>query len=140
MSTTAVAEISSYYLANEVATVYLDRQSDAKRDVAKNAADALAAQISDLNNKLLNASDEVERYRASSGLLAGNNNMTITGQQLVDLNTDLSHARTQQADSQARATLIRQLLRQNRVSEIADVANNDLIRRIAEQRSTHAAS
>ncbi len=123
-------------VANEVATVYLDRQSDAKRDVAKNAADALAAQISDLNNKLLNASDEVERYRASSGLLAGNNNMTITGQQLVDLNTDLSHARTQQADSQARATLIRQLLRQNRVSEIADVANNDLIRRIAEQRVT----
>jgi polysaccharide biosynthesis transport protein len=123
-------------VANEVATVYLDRQSDAKRDVAKNAADALAAQISGLNDKLLKASDEVERYRASSGLLAGNNNMTITGQQLADLNTDLSHARTQQADSQARATLIRQLLRQNRVSEIADVANNDLIRRIAEQRVT----
>ena len=40
-------------VANEVAAVYLDRQSDAKRDVAKNAADALAAQISDLNNKLL---------------------------------------------------------------------------------------
>ena len=40
------------------------------------------------------------------------------------------------ADSQAKAALIRQLLRQGRVSEVPDVANNDLIRRIAEQRVT----
>jgi polysaccharide biosynthesis transport protein len=123
-------------VANEVAAVYLERQAGAKRSVAKRAGDALAAQIGDLKSKVLSAADEVERYRAESGLLAGNNNMTITGQQLADLNTDLSHARTQAADSQAKAALIRQLLRQGRVSEIPDVANNDLIRRIAEQRVT----
>lgn len=123
-------------VANEVAAVYLERQAGAKRAVAKRAGDALAAQISDLKSKVLNAADEVERYRAESGLLAGNNNMTITGQQLADLNTDLSHARTEAADSQAKAALIRQLLRQGRVAEVPDVANNDLIRRIAEQRVT----
>jgi uncharacterized protein involved in exopolysaccharide biosynthesis/Mrp family chromosome partitioning ATPase len=123
-------------VANEVANVYLQRQADAKRDVAKNAAGALADQIADLKTKLMRAADDVERYRASTGLLAGSNNMTITTQQLVDLNTDLSHARTEEAGSQAKATLIRQLLRQGRVSEIPDVANNDLIRRIAEQKVT----
>ncbi|REF85958.1 uncharacterized protein involved in exopolysaccharide biosynthesis [Methylovirgula ligni] len=123
-------------VANEVAAVYLEHQAGAKRYIAKSAGDALAAQITDLKTKVLSAADEVERYRAESGLLAGSNNMTITGQQLADLNTDLSHARTEAADSQAKATLIRQLLRQGRVSEVPDVANNDLIRRIAEQRVT----
>src|SRR5579863_5193434 len=123
-------------VANETAAVYLQRQVDAKRAVAKSAADALTTQITDLKAKLLGAADDVERYRAANGLLAGNNNMTITAQQLADMNTDLSHARTEQADSQAKATLIRQLLREGRVSEIPDVANNDLIRRIAEQRVT----
>lgn len=123
-------------VANEVASVYLQRQADAKRMVAKNAAGALAGQIKELRSQTLRAADDVERYRATSGLLAGSNNMTITTQQLADLNTDLSHARTEQADSQAKAMLIRQLLRQGRVAEIPDVANNDLIRRIAEQRVT----
>ena len=80
-------------VANEVAAVYLERQAGAKRSIAKRAGDALATQISDLKSKVLSAADEVERYRAKFGLLAGNNNMTITGQQLADLNTDLSHAR-----------------------------------------------
>ncbi|MDR3407025.1 MAG: exopolysaccharide transport family protein [Methylovirgula sp.] len=123
-------------VANETAAVYLERQAGAKRNVAKSAAEALAGQIGDLKTKLLRAADDVERYRAESGLLAGNNNMTITAQQLADLNTDLSHARSEAADSQAKAALIRQLLRQGRVSEVPDVANNDLIRRIAEQRVT----
>ena len=123
-------------VANEIAAVYLERQAGAKREVAKRAGDALAAQIGDLKTKLQHAADAAERYRAETGLLAGSNNMTITTQQLADLNTDLSHARTEAADSQAKAALIRQLLRQGRVSEVPDVANNDLIRRIAEQRVT----
>ncbi|MEJ0051996.1 MAG: exopolysaccharide transport family protein [Methylovirgula sp.] len=123
-------------VANEVAAVYLERQTDAKRDLAKDVGDALNSQISVLNEKLARASDEVERYRAASGLLAGANNMTITAQQLADLNTDLTRARTDEANSQAKAALIRQLLRKGRVSEIPDVANNDLIRRISEQRVT----
>jgi len=123
-------------VANALAAVYLERQAGAKREVAKRAGDALAVQIGDLKTKLQHAADAAERYRAETGLLAGSNNMTITTQQLADLNTDLSHARTEAADSQAKAALIRQLLRQGRVSEVPDVANNDLIRRIAEQRVT----
>jgi polysaccharide biosynthesis transport protein len=122
--------------ANEVVSLYLQMQSEAKRDIAKKVAASLAGQIGDLKDKLAHAADEVERYRATSGLLAGSNNMTIAGQQLADLNTELSRARTERADSQAKATLIREMLHQGRISEIPDVANNDLIRRIAEQRVT----
>jgi succinoglycan biosynthesis transport protein ExoP len=120
-------------VANEVASLYLEMQSNAKREIARQAAASLAGQIADLKAKVARASDEVERYRATSGLLAGTNNMTLTGQQLADLSSDLSHARTTQADSQAKAALIRDMLREGRISEVPDVANNDLIRRIAEQ-------
>ncbi len=120
-------------IANEVVSVYLDMQSNAKREIAKRAAASLAEQISELKDKFTHAADEVERYRATSGLLAGTNNMTITGQQLADLNGELSRARTAQADGQAKASLIRDMLRKGRISEVPDVANNDLIRRIAEQ-------
>lgn len=121
---------------NEIASLYLEMQSSAKRDIAEQAAVSLAAQIGDLKAKVTRAADEVERYRAMSGLLAGTNNMTITGQQLADLSSELTRARTTQADSQARAALIRDMLRQRRISEVPDVANNDLIRRIAEQSVT----
>ncbi len=119
--------------ANEIASLYLEMQSNAKREIARQVAASLAEQIGDLKVKVTHAADEVERYRAISGLLAGTNNMTIAGQQLADLSGDLSRARTTQADSQAKAALIRDMLRQGRISEVPDVANNDLVRRIAEQ-------
>lgn len=119
--------------ANEIANIYLEMNSSAKREIARQAAASLAAQIAELRIKVTSALDGVERYRASSGLLAGANNMTITGQQLADLNGDLSHARSDMADGQARAALIRQMLREGRLAQVPDVANNDLIRRIAEQ-------
>ncbi len=119
--------------ANEIADIYLEMNSSAKREIARQAAVSLAAQIAELRIRVTSALDEVERYRANSGLLAGANNMTITGQQLADLNGDLSHARSDMADGQARAALIRRMLQEGRLAEVPDVANNDLIRRIAEQ-------
>ncbi|QXX73923.1 exopolysaccharide transport family protein [Methylovirgula sp. HY1] len=123
-------------VANEIVALYLRTQSNAKRERAKEAVGTLATQISDLRSKLTTAADNVERYRASSGLLSSTNNMTISGQQLSDLNGELSKARTAQADAQAKATLVREMIRQGRLSDIADVANNDLVRRISEQAVT----
>jgi succinoglycan biosynthesis transport protein ExoP len=120
-------------VANTIADIYLQTQSDAKRQRAKMAAGVLETQITELRGKVAKAADAVERYRATSGLLAGNNNMTISGQQLADLNTDLSKARTDEADAQAKAALVREMIRTGKIADVADVANNDLVRRIAEQ-------
>jgi uncharacterized protein involved in exopolysaccharide biosynthesis/Mrp family chromosome partitioning ATPase len=120
--------------ANTIAELYLAEQSDAKRVRARAAADSLHSLIEDLQVKLADASAKVEQFRSTSGLLAGANNMTISGQQLAELNTDLSRARTSQADAQAKATLIREMLKKGRLTEVSDIANNDLVRRIGEQR------
>ncbi len=119
--------------ANEIVALYLETQSDAKRQRAKTAAVSLSRQIAELRTKLTAAADAVEHYRTTVGLLAGSNNMTIIGQQLADLSGALSKARTDQADAQAKATLVRELIRSGRIADVADVANNDFVRRIAEQ-------
>jgi polysaccharide biosynthesis transport protein len=122
--------------ANKIAELYLKEQADAKRTRAKTVAASLQTLIAELRGKLADASAQVEEFRSSSGLLTGANNMTISGQQLAELNSELSKARTSQADAQAKAALIRDMIKKGSISEVPDVANNDLVRRIAEQRVT----
>ena len=120
--------------ANTIADLYIDVQSRAKRDTARQVAASLASLITDLKTRLAIAENKAENFRLKSGLLVGANNLTITAQQLGDINTQLSVARAQQADAHAKARLIRDMVRQGRVGDVPDVANNDLIRRISEQR------
>ncbi|MGA3062035.1 MAG: exopolysaccharide transport family protein [Methylocystis sp.] len=122
--------------ANAVAEAYLEFQQDAKRDHARGAANSLAALVAQLRARVAEADVEAEQFRAKSGLLVGSNNTTINAQRLSDLNTQLSLARSAQADAQAKARLLRDMLRQNRVGDIPDVANNEVIRRLLEQRVT----
>ena len=122
--------------ANAVAEAYLEFQQDAKRDHARGAANSLAALVAQLRARVAEADAEAEQFRAKSGLLVGSNNTTINAQRLSDLNTQLSLSRSAQADAQAKARLLRDMLRQNRIGDIPDVANNEVIRRLQEQRVT----
>ena len=122
--------------ANAVAEAYLEFQQDAKRDHARGAANSLAALVAQLRARVAEADAEAEQFRVKSGLLVGSNNTTINAQRLSDLNTQLSLSRSAQADAQAKARLLRDMLRQNRIGDIPDVANNEVIRRLQEQRVT----
>lgn len=122
--------------ANTIAGIYLDFQQDAKRANARSAAASLGSIVADLKTKVGVAESKVEDFRAETGLLVGTNNTTITAQQLGEVNTELARARTSQADAQAKAKLIRDMLKAGRVGDIPDVAANDLVRRISEQRVT----
>ena len=120
--------------ANTIADLYIGLQADAKRNRARVAADSLAAQIAELRTKVADAQNQAAAFRASANLLVGNNNMTISTQQLADLTSQLATARTAAADAQAKARLIRDMLRQGRLNEVPDVANNELVRQISAQR------
>jgi succinoglycan biosynthesis transport protein ExoP len=120
--------------ANTIADLYLDAQAGAKRENARVAATALANQLAEIKVRLADAEARAEAFRAKTGLYVGTNNTSITTQQLAEINTQLSNARTAQADAQAKARLIRDMVRQGRIGDVPDVANNDLIRRLSEQR------
>ena len=120
--------------ANEIAAVYLEMQEAAKQDTARSASSWLSTTIEPLRKKLAESEARVEEFRSRHGLLVGTNNTTITAQQLADLSTQLSNARNQQAEAQAKASIIRDAIKAGRTFEIPDVANNDLVRRLIEQR------
>jgi polysaccharide biosynthesis transport protein len=122
--------------ANAVAEAYIEFQQQAKRDNASGAAKTLAALVAELRKQVAVADMRAEEFRGKSGLLLGANNTTINTQHLSELNTQLSLARTAQADAQAKAKLLREMLRQNRIGDIPDVANNEVFRRLLEQRVT----
>ena len=122
--------------ANTIVDAYLGFQQDAKRENARQAAASLGAQVTDLKLRVADAEAKVEDFRSRSGLYLGANNLSLNSQQLGEVNTELSRARAQQADGQAKARLIREMVKQGRIGEIPDVANNDLVRRISEQRVT----
>lgn len=120
--------------ANTIAETYLEFQEAAKQENARSASNWLSTTIEPLRKRVADAEAKVEDYRSKNGLFSGPNNTTISSQQLTDLSAQLSSARSQQAESQAKAGLIRDAIKQGRTFEIPDVANNDLVRRLIEQR------
>ncbi len=122
--------------ANIIAETYLEFQEAAKAENARSASTWLSSTIEPLRKRVAEADAKVEAFRSANGLFAGPNNTSLNSQQLSDLSTQLSQARSQQADAQAKAGLIRDAIKQGRTFEIPDVANNELVRRLIEQRVT----
>jgi uncharacterized protein involved in exopolysaccharide biosynthesis len=123
-------------VANAIADDYLQLLQKVKQEQAQTAGQVLAGQIETLRKKVVEAESKVEAYRAKSGLLVGNNNTTLSAQQLGDMNTQLAAARAQKTDAEAKARLIRDMLKSGQPIESSDVLNSELIRRLSEQRVT----
>ena len=123
-------------VANAIADAYLVRQQAAKQEQARAAGEWLAGEIEILRKKVADAEAKVEAFRANSNLLVGTNNTTLSAQQLGDLNAQLAAARAQKADAEAKAKLIREMLRSGEPIEFSDILNSELIRRLSEQRVT----
>ena len=60
--------------------------------------------------------------------------MTVPGQQLADMTTQLATARSNQASAAAKAQSLRTMLRDGRLDEIPQVTRDDSLRRYVEQR------
>ncbi len=122
-------------VANRIAEEYLAREEGAKNQTSRVTSEWLDKAIAPLMKKVQEAEAKVEAFRASKGLFVSSNNTTISTQQLSELNTQYSLVRSQQADLQARAKVIREALRLGRIFETSEVINNELVRRLLEQRA-----
>jgi succinoglycan biosynthesis transport protein ExoP len=127
------AELASR-AANTIAELYLALQEDVKKDNVRVASTWLGSNIDGLRRRVAEAEAKVEEFRSRTGLLVGSGTTTLSAQQLSELSAQLAQARTAQSDAQAKAKLIRDLIQDGRGFEIPDVANNELIRRLIEQR------
>ena len=122
--------------ANTIAELYLGLQEDSKKDQARSASTWLGSNIDGLRKRVAEAESKVEAFRAKTGLISGAGTSTLAAQQLTDLSAQLAQARATRSDTQAKAKLIRDTIREGRAFDIPDVANNELIRRLLEQRIT----
>lgn len=72
-------------VANKLADTYLDWQREAKLEQTKDATAWLNAQIEVLRPRVAESEAAAEQFRASQGLFAGTNNVTLNAQQLSEL-------------------------------------------------------
>lgn len=121
-------------ITNLIADKYLVFQQMAKQDQARSASKWLAGELEKLRNKVTEAEAKVEDFRAKSNLFVGSGNTSLANQQLTELSTQVSAARAQKADAEARARLLRDALATGRSLESMDIGNSELIRRLSEQR------
>ncbi|WP_289015849.1 GumC family protein [uncultured Methylobacterium sp.] len=122
--------------ANTVAELYLASLEAAKVDTARYASTWLGGNIESLRKRVAEAEAKVEAFRARNGLVAapGTTGQPLTAQQLGELSTQLSQARTIQADLGGRLKAIKEMIKDGRAFEIPDVANNEVVRRTVENR------
>jgi polysaccharide biosynthesis transport protein len=122
--------------ANAVAETYQDVQLAAKHDQTRVASQWLGGEIETLRKRVAEAEGKVEEFRSKSNLFVGTNNTTLSNQQLGELNSQLAIARSQKAESEAKAKLIRSLLKSGESIEASEIINSELLRRLAEQGAT----
>src|SRR5262245_7841850 len=122
--------------ANAIAEGYLELQQRAKQEQTRQASQWLGSEIETLRAKVAEAEAKVEQFRGQSNLFIGTNNTSLSNQQLGELNSQLALARSQKAEAEAKAKLIRAMIKSGQPIESADVLNSELIRRLAEQGAT----
>ena len=121
-------------IANGIVEEYFKLQAEAKRVSTKSAISLLEPEIARLKDEVESAQRRVAEFRAGADLLLGADNQTLSQQQLAELNSQLSAARAAKSDAEAKASLIRELLKSGSALEsAADVLSSQLIQRLRER-------
>ncbi len=119
--------------ANAVVDRYLADQLQAKHAATEFAGSWLDKRVDDLRQKVEVAEQAVEEYRVRSGLI-DSNGVTVTTQQLAELNSQLIAARGETAAARARLTQVqRQVQVRGDALSAAEVLSSPLIHRLKEQ-------
>ncbi len=88
-------------LANAVARSYLTEQTQVRADAARQVSQSLTARLNELKERVHQAEERVEAFKASRNIVSANGQL-VNEQQLSDLNNQLAAARARTAAAKAR--------------------------------------
>ncbi len=133
VSFTSVDPQKAARVANRLAELYVELQREVKVEAALEASSWLSDRLESLRQEVIRAEKAVEDYRAQNDLVdaAGS---SIKEQELLALNRELSSARADLAQRQAKLERIRDLRRKGRdLDAVADVLQSPLIINLRQQ-------
>ena len=97
-------------IANAISQAYLDEQSDARAEASRRATDSLSSRLSEQRERVRQAEEQVERYKAEHNIV-GPTGRLVDEQQLTELNNQLSAAKARTAEAKTRYDQMLQLQR-----------------------------
>lgn len=93
-------------IANTLAEVYLEDQMAVRSEVAQRASNSLGSRLNELRERVRQAEEKVERYRAANNLV-GTSGKLVSDETLAVSNTQLAQARARTTDAQAKFDQVR---------------------------------
>ncbi len=109
--------------ANAIANEYIVQQLESKLDATRRINDWLSRRISEMQEQVQAAENAVEAFKRESGLLEAKG-VSLTSQQIAELNTQLVLARTSQSEAESRLLQVKRLMNSSQgvwaVSEVLD--------------------
>jgi uncharacterized protein involved in exopolysaccharide biosynthesis/Mrp family chromosome partitioning ATPase len=95
-------------IANAIAQAYLEEQTDVRSDAARQISQSLSSRLNELKDRVRQAEDKVEVFKARNNLI-GVNGQLVNEQQLSEMNNQLSTARARTAAAKSRLDQIQQV-------------------------------
>ena len=95
-------------LANAVAQAYLAEQTDVRSDAARQISQSLSARLNELKDRVREAEDRVETFKAGNNIL-GASGQLVSEQQLSELNNQLGVTHAHTAAAKARLDQVERL-------------------------------
>jgi len=122
-------------ISNTLADQYLLSQLESKFEATRMANSWLNERVGELREQVAGSEIAVETFRRNAGLLQ-TQGVTLTAQQIAELNGQLVMARAAEAEAQARLQQLSNLINSpNGVSSASEVLNSPLIQHLKEQQS-----
>jgi succinoglycan biosynthesis transport protein ExoP len=121
ISSLAAEPQKSAAIANSFVDAYLDNQLNVKLDMTRRASSWLEARTEELRQKVIDADNAVQSYRTESGLVETAGKLPLD-QQLSELTSKLSAARTEETAVKVKAENLDALIRQGDFDSAAVMA------------------
>jgi capsular exopolysaccharide synthesis family protein len=135
VSVTSVDPQRASRLANAMANAFVVDKLDARYEAAQRASAWLSDRIAELRAQLREAEEAVAQFRAENGI-SQSTNITLTQQQLSDLNARLVSARAETAEKKARYELFQ--ANGGAAANLPDAVNTGLASNLRAQEATVA--